>query len=734
MQVHTNILKLNTSWTKYDAVKVIEIIANNNLQDYLPKAEGIEGSILRSVLGINNLNDPYPRYWDSIQEYPKQLRLFTLIATLFTHHNNIKNFAEKFSQKGRMGGTFEVKPNDKVSTNIRSALVISGASLENYRREIKVPYNFSALFENGEIGLLMKGLLKDRLNRIGYKKDEIESTSHFVDVCYNNNFIQALGLTKKQFQRWIQGEHLDPTEEIFQFEQLKIYKEIPMMRVHQWMNDWDDIDFKSDLRRKPDPYFFIFSIDARLLKKISDVHRRNPDKERRKDIAVQRNLKDQRVQEIRNYIEGGFPWSTISKQDQKLSENEDLKMPGLLPTAIIANILAPDEERNGKRLIIRDHITVLDKDNKGNKFPIPKLVIPDHIFDDQDWDPELKPFEIIDGQHRLWAFDEDQTLSGNYELPVIAFNNLDRAWQAYLFYTINIKPVKINTSLGFDLYPLLRTQKWLENSKDGLLAYRETRAQEIVEALWIYEESPWYQRINMLGDAGGPTMSQAAFIRALVNSFFKNKGGMYSDKLNETYKIITWNRSQQAAFIILLWQKIADAVESCKEEWAQKLRTEEKQSSIFEINKEEKLDKAFTSKNSFLSRDQGVRGILSFANDLFYIAANYNDIDFNEFVWLDDLDEISASTESQKYSIGEAIRIFQGNGEFIKLIENFAEASCLVDWRTSSANFEKDSDKERQMKYRGSGGYSEFWKELSSKYAQVDFPLIKKYANQLVNK
>jgi hypothetical protein len=79
-----------------------------------------------------------------------------------------------------------------------------------------------------------------------------------------------------------------------------------------------------------------------------------------------------------------------------------------------------------------------------------------------DWKPlGLPPIEVIDGQHRLWAFD-DRSEAAGFELPVVAFYGLDISWQAYLFYTINIKPKKINASLAFDRYPLLRTEDWLE--------------------------------------------------------------------------------------------------------------------------------------------------------------------------------------------------------------------------------------------------------------------------------
>ena len=92
---------------------------------------------------------------------------------------------------------------------------------------------------------------------------------------------------------------------------------------------------------------------------------------------------------------------------------------------------------------------------------------------------------------------------------MVAFHSLDISWQAYLFYTINIKPKKINRSLAFDLYPLLRTEDWLETA-EGAAIYRETRAQEITEILWSHPASPWRAKINMLGDTGVKYVTQAA--------------------------------------------------------------------------------------------------------------------------------------------------------------------------------------------------------------------------------
>jgi hypothetical protein len=61
---------------------------------------------------------------------------------------------------------------------------------------------------------------------------------------------------------------------------------------------------------------------------------------------------------------------------------------------------------------------------------------------------------------------------------------------------------------------------------EGHPIYRETRAQELTEALWSHPESPWFQRINMLGESGGRGMAtQAAWIRSLLASFVKSFEG-----------------------------------------------------------------------------------------------------------------------------------------------------------------------------------------------------------------
>ncbi len=721
-----NITKLKSSWTKYDAVQVINVVSSEEeIRKYLEKEKGIDPPILKNFLGVNRLTDSIPSFWIELQKYPEQKRLFSLLAAVFTHHENIKKFAEASS--GDMKGVFKMESHAKQNTNLRSALVEGGAAPTSSRSKEEVAYDFSPLFKSG-VGKLFRQLLEQRLLKIGWDGKDFEGISKKFD------FHKALSISHSQFIAWTNGESLSESQLTINLELLKSkYSSFSAFKVNQWLNSWDDIHFSQDeQRRKPAPFFLMFKMDARLLKRLSDVHRRKADVSRFNDASVQRTHSESRSDEIRNYRDYGFPLSTISKPQRDSETHKDLKMPGILATAIIANIMAPATERGKKTLSEFDAITVTEQDSD-----FPKISIADRVFE-SNWNPELKPIEIIDGQHRLWAFDESEELNGEYELPVIAYFDLDRAWQAYLFYTINIKPVKINTSLGYDLYPLLRTQKWLESSKEGLMFYRENRAQELVEALWSYKESPWMNRIKMLGEGAG-NVSQAAFIRALTSSFLKKSteqthwgmGGLFSDELKNGSKnqVLNWNRSQQAGFLILLWDVIRveldsflDDEDSLKDEpkWAKQIRE-------LEPNHPKDEHPAFRSKLSFLSSDQGVRGISLFANDFFFVLARQADWDLNELVWDDDLDDKTIRPES----IDKAINLFKNN-RLYSVMQSFAKEAVKADWRTPSAIADSDTAVRLiQSTYKGSSGYKEVWRLLIGVFLESRDNLLKQVTSEI---
>ena len=258
-------------------------------------------------------------------------------------------------------------------------------------------------------------------------------------------------------------------------------RRVPALKVHQWLKGWNKIDFDpTEYRAKPPQHFYLFSLPARELRSLSGIVRRQAKnaQPRTEDLGIQRQHDPERSEEISRFVQFGYPWSTLSDAKRASAEFNDLRKPGWLPTAVVLNILTATDERDGLRVANGDTATIADDDG-GCYLQLPYLKWA------ANWTPsKVPPFEVIDGQHRLWAFDATSEF-GDFELPVVAFVGLDISWQAYLFWTINIKPKRINPSLAFDLYPLLRSEDWLERA-EGHAIYRETRAQELTEILWSH--------------------------------------------------------------------------------------------------------------------------------------------------------------------------------------------------------------------------------------------------------
>ncbi|MBQ9230735.1 MAG: AAA family ATPase [Prevotella sp.] len=199
---NVNLSKLKTSWTKYEIVQVLDVVYSvETIQKYLKGEAFINEPILKSFLGINSLSDPIPSYWVEIQKYSdKEKKLFALAALLFTHHQVIDRFANSFS-KGNMKGV-AIITKEKSSTNLRSALVNSGATDPSYRRQSEVPYDFTPLIANYNIGPLFKQVLLQRFAVCGIKDLENDEFYAYSDECH---FPSVLSLTKDQYRNWLEG-------------------------------------------------------------------------------------------------------------------------------------------------------------------------------------------------------------------------------------------------------------------------------------------------------------------------------------------------------------------------------------------------------------------------------------------------------------------------------------------------------------------------------------------------
>src|SRR5438105_14295104 len=127
--------------------------------------------------------------------------------------------------------------------------------------------------------------------------------------------------------------------------------QITALKVHQWLKIWDSVKYnKGENREKPKEEFLLFTIKASLLKKLSKVYRRRADEKRDIDIGVQRKHDPERSAEIGKYVHHGYPLSEMLSGKKTVKGNEDLLMPGWLPTAIVANILTEKTSRSGKQI------------------------------------------------------------------------------------------------------------------------------------------------------------------------------------------------------------------------------------------------------------------------------------------------------------------------------------------------------------------------------------------------
>lgn len=480
------------------------------------------------------------------------------------------------------------------------------------------------------------------------------------------------------------------------------YNRIRALKVKQWLNVWDKVRWNPEAsQRKPPDTFLMFAMSADRLRRLCGIHRRSTSTmtARAQDLNIQRRHDEDRSSQIRDFVEFGFPWCSLSPARRKEGSFMDLRKPGWLPTAIVVNILKPGETRNGITLAKDEAIEVAPTDFGAD------LILPATPVKARP--TALNPIEVIDGQHRLWAF--DNAVDGDFELPVVAFHGLDRSWQAYLFWSINITPKKIKASLAFDLYPLLRAEDWLERF-EGHSVYRETRAQELVESLWAHPASPWHNRINMLGESGqGPTVSQAAWIRSLLATYVKRwegeerLGGLFGAPPKGHEIVLGWTRAQQAAFLILVGENLRRAVADYKGAWATSLRKVEPKQLALPMDVVDGGDPAFLGKYSLISTDQGIRGILAVTNDLTYWLA--------KDLKLGSLEATRGTAATDEAAVDDELKKLRKT-PVAQFIRELTEAMASYDWRTSSVPDLSDDVRRKQMVFKGSSGYKELRDQL----------------------
>lgn len=471
---------------------------------------------------------------------------------------------------------------------------------------------------------------------------------------------------------------------------------IQAIRFKQWLPEWDAFDYdEAQHRRKPDDHILLFSMSAVQLRALSGVYRRARGAEGGGE-GLQRLHDPKRSAAIKDFVRFGHPYSSLPAAARN-EHSAAMRKPGWLPTAIVVNILTPNDERRGRKVAASDLIRVDVEDHNRAELVLPYQ---DRL---EKWAPtDLEPFEVIDGQHRLWAFEEalaDGILPGDFELPVVAFTGLDVGWQAYLFWSINVSPKRINPSHAFDLFPLLRSAEWLETLSD-LRIYRQARAQELTEILFAQPESPFHNRINMLGEAAktaptGAGVTQAGWVQAITTSLLstgsgRSADGLFAANISASAGPLSWSRPQQAAFLITLWNSIRSQIHLGHHDWANQLAQPQLLS--------DGLDAAFTGKSTMLNQEQGVRGVVAVANEIFFSLAKLDpDIFALE-------SSVVAGVATTQEDVSQAIHEFS-QSSLKSTIDDVAARLASFDWRSADAPGLDENTRLIKRAFRGSSGY-----------------------------
>jgi len=118
------------------------------------------------------------------------------------------------------------------------------------------------------------------------------------------------------------------------------------------------------------------------------------------------------------------------------------------------------------------------------------------------------PFaDIVDGQHRLLGLSRSNA-TDKFLLPVVLLLDATEEQEALLFATINGKQTKVSASLIYELFEVTEGRS------------PQKTAHEIARVMNSKKESPWYERLKMLGrrtrEDSNETITQGTFVRELL--------------------------------------------------------------------------------------------------------------------------------------------------------------------------------------------------------------------------
>lgn len=197
---------VSVSWTKYDIVRVLDLVENRDvMMSYYSGHSPMDSSVLRSALLLKKDGDPIPEFWDEVFSWDIRIRrYFMFFLILFSNAKEAQAFSSCY--EGAFRGSFSVEKQNKVHTNLRSLLVESGLSSLALRRASLVPFDGSILLNEVEVGPVFRKALSffiDRNSKVYYPEE-------FNEICSENGFHRIVGMSQDDFHIWLSGQALHP--------------------------------------------------------------------------------------------------------------------------------------------------------------------------------------------------------------------------------------------------------------------------------------------------------------------------------------------------------------------------------------------------------------------------------------------------------------------------------------------------------------------------------------------
>ncbi|EGN74188.1 DGQHR domain-containing protein [Idiomarina sp. A28L] len=151
-----------------------------------------------------------------------------------------------------------------------------------------------------------------------------------------------------------------------------------------------------------------------------------------------------------------------------------------------------------------------------------------------EFEDESHYAEVLDGQHRIKGIAKSEKID-QFTLPVVFVIDATEEQKAYIFSIINSKQTRVSPSLIYDLFDVVESRS------------PHKTCHELARSLNSSEESPFFDRLKMLGKGGGEnaSLSQGAFVKALLPLISKNPDKLALDIKNNadlTYEDLPFSK------------------------------------------------------------------------------------------------------------------------------------------------------------------------------------------------